>query len=123
METKNQIRRTTGEPGSVPKLEDRYAYYRRCQVARKGGQCKAPAMKGRQVCYKHAEQQEPAARCERERLAVLHEASARTGIHVNRVLRDPRARQKMFGVLAQAILDGSIGEDAAGALLHELCNI
>ncbi len=45
------------------------------------------------------------------------------GASIRTQVRDPRARQTMSGVLRQAILDGSIGEDAAGALLHELCNI
>lgn len=37
--------------------EARYAYYRRCQVFRKGGaQCKAPAEKGSHICYAHAGQ-------------------------------------------------------------------
>src|SRR5215472_1727151 len=35
--------------------EPRFAYYRRCQRFRKNGeQCKAPALKGGEVCYQHA---------------------------------------------------------------------
>src|SRR5438270_7426737 len=35
-------------------VEARYGYYRRCQRFRKNGQqCKAPAMKDADVCYKH----------------------------------------------------------------------
>ena len=38
-------------------VEARYGYYRRCQRFRKNGQqCKAPAMKDADVCYKHQEQ-------------------------------------------------------------------
>ena len=44
----------------LPKLqesEERYAYYRRCQVFRKNGQqCKAPAVKGEELCHKHQDQ-------------------------------------------------------------------
>ncbi|MGZ6423714.1 MAG: hypothetical protein ACXWSR_22495, partial [Bdellovibrionota bacterium] len=59
------------------KPEARYAYYRRCQVFRKGGeQCKAPAKKGAQICHAHAAQTAMAARRERERRAVLAEAIA-----------------------------------------------
>ena len=37
-------------------VEERYGYYRRCQRFRKNGQqCKAPAMKDADVCYKHQE--------------------------------------------------------------------
>src|SRR6478672_7082057 len=57
--------------------EARYAYYRRCQVFRKGGeQCKAPAEKGAHICYAHAGQRAMALRRERERRAVLAEAVA-----------------------------------------------
>src|SRR5579859_6561545 len=57
--------------------EARYAYYRRCQVFRKGGaQCKAPAEKGSHICHAHAGQLATAARRERERRAVLEEAVA-----------------------------------------------
>src|SRR5262245_30425199 len=42
-------------PSRVP--EARYAYYRRCQQFRRNGeQCKAPAMKGEDICHRHAEQ-------------------------------------------------------------------
>src|SRR5437899_6059531 len=52
--------------------EARYAYYRRCQKFRRnGGQCKAPAMKGEQICYKHAEQQATEDRRVRERRELL----------------------------------------------------
>jgi hypothetical protein len=47
-------------------VEERYGYYRRCQRFRKNGQqCKAPAMKDADVCYKHQER----ADLERRRLA------------------------------------------------------
>ena len=54
--------------------EARYAYYRRCQIFRRGGeQCKAPAEKGSQICHAHAGQLAMAvrrARVPREVLAV-----------------------------------------------------
>src|SRR5947209_19273517 len=57
--------------------EARYAYYRRCQVFRRGGeQCKAPAEKGSHICHAHAGQLAMAVRRERERQAVLAEAVA-----------------------------------------------
>src|SRR6266852_6928854 len=57
--------------------EARYAYYRRCQVFRRGGeQCKAPAEKGALICHSHAGQLALAVRRERERQAVLAEAVA-----------------------------------------------
>src|SRR6476469_6089482 len=55
--------------------EATYAYYRRCQIFRKGGeQCKAPAEKGSHICHAHAGQLATAVRRERERRAVLEEA-------------------------------------------------
>src|SRR5262249_22224569 len=43
--------------------EPRFAYHRRCQQFRKHGeQCKAPALKGGEHCYKHAGMIERAAR-------------------------------------------------------------
>ena len=37
----------------------RYAYYIRCERMKAGGdQCKAPAIKGTRVCYKHTHQEE-----------------------------------------------------------------
>src|SRR5579864_4372157 len=57
--------------------EARYAYYRRCQVFRKGGeQCKAPAEKGSHICHTHAGQLATAVRREKQRRAVLTEAVA-----------------------------------------------
>jgi hypothetical protein len=35
-------------------------------------------------------------------------------------MRDPRGKQRIFAAVAQGILDGSIGEDAARLLLKEL---
>jgi hypothetical protein len=120
MEEREQIRWPKREPGSGHELEERYAYYRRCQVVRTGGQCKAPAMKDRQVCYKHAEQRERARQCQQEMADVLMEGAARTGIEIRNLMRDPRGKQRIFAAVAQGILDGIIGEDAARLLLKEL---
>ena len=47
--------RSEALPGQI--VEERYGYYRRCQRFRRNGQqCKAPAMKGADRCYKHQEQ-------------------------------------------------------------------
>src|SRR6476646_8757805 len=105
MEDRKQIRWTKREPGSGHRLEERYAYYRRCQVVLKGGQCKAPAMKDRQVCYKHDEQRERARQCQQEMVDVLMEGAARTGIEIRNLMRDPRGKQRIFAVVAQGILD------------------
>jgi hypothetical protein len=120
MEEREQIRWPKREPGSGHELEERYAYYHRCQVVRTGGQCKAPAMKDRQVCYKHAEQRERARQCQQEMADVLMEGAARTGIEIRNLMRDPRGKQRIFAAVAQGILDGIIGEDAARLLLKEL---
>src|SRR5262249_25427548 len=51
--------------------EERYAYYRRCQVVRRNGeQCKAPAEKGAQICHAHAGQQAAALRRKLESMVV-----------------------------------------------------
>src|SRR6476660_7846035 len=55
------------EQSCETKPEERYAYYRRCQVFRRNGeQCKAPAMKGEPLCYKH--EQEAAAERRRQNM-------------------------------------------------------
>ena len=44
-----------GAQNPIP--EERYGYYRRCQRFRRNGQqCKAPAMKDADRCYKHQAQ-------------------------------------------------------------------
>jgi putative protein kinase ArgK-like GTPase of G3E family len=97
--------------------ETRYDYYRRCQALRANGlQCKAPAMKEHDICRKHAEQREKALRAESQRrdfvacISERPEGEVSDSVRVNRIIRD----------LMQAMLDGLIDEDTAGAMLDEI---
>jgi putative protein kinase ArgK-like GTPase of G3E family len=97
--------------------ETRYDYYRRCQALRANGlQCKAPAMKDHDICRKHAEQREKSLRAESQRRDFVARISERPegevsdAVRVNRTIRD----------LMQAMLDGLIDEDTAGAMLDEI---
>jgi hypothetical protein len=88
-------------------VEERYGYYRRCQRFRKNGQqCKAPAMKDADRCYKHQEQ----ADIERRRRAQF---TLPPLVDLKTVLG------AIHGV-AQALLDDRIDEDYAGELLQKL---
>jgi hypothetical protein len=88
-------------------VEERYGYYRRCQRFRRNGQqCKAPAMKDADRCYKHQEQ----ADIERRRRAQFTLAP----------LVDLKTVQRTIGDVAQALLEDRIDEDYAGELLQEL---
>jgi hypothetical protein len=105
----------------------RYAYYRRCQVFRKGGeQCKAPAEKGSQICHAHAGQMAMALRRERERRAVLDEAVAqmrrrgRPEFEAKDLFMSFDGIQVTLAVTAQAVIDGRIDCKAAGRLLAQL---
>ena len=87
--------------------EERYAYYRRCQrLGWNGKQCKAPAMKDTDRCYKHQEQ----ADIERRR---------RTQYTLPPLL-DLQTVQREIGNVAQGLIQGRIDEDYAGELLHKL---
>jgi hypothetical protein len=88
-------------------VEERYGYYRRCQRFRKNGQqCKAPAMKDTDRCYKHQEQ----ADIERRRRAQ----------YTLPPLVDLKTVQRAIGDVAQALIQDRIDEDYAGELLQEL---
>jgi hypothetical protein len=107
--------------------EARYAYYRRCQVFRKGGeQCKAPAEKGSEICYAHAGQQAMALRRERERQAVLAEAVAemrrrgRPEFEAQDLFTDFTGIQVTLEMTARALIDGRINCKTAGRLLVQL---
>ncbi len=90
--------------------EERYEYYRRCQLFRRNGeQCKAPAMKGEALCYKHAQE----ADLERRRQEMRQR-------FVLPPLRDLRTVQKSIGDVARAIIENRIDEDYAGELLGQL---
>jgi hypothetical protein len=88
-------------------VEERYGYYRRCQRFRKNGQqCKAPAMKDADRCYKHQEQ----ADIERRRRAQ----------YTLPPLVDLKTVQREIANVMQALLADRIDEDYAGELLQKL---
>lgn len=90
--------------------EGRYGYYRRCLEFRQNGeQCKAPALKGDSLCYKHAQQAETARR----------KATMRSSV-VLPPLRDLKTVQQALGEVTKAILENRIDDDYAGELLQEL---
>jgi hypothetical protein len=107
--------------------EATYAYYRRCQVFRKGGeQCKAPAEKGSHICYAHAGQLATAVRRERERRTVLEEAVAqmrkrgRPECEMADLFMDFKGINMTLAVMAQAVIDGRIDCKTAGRLVVQL---
>src|SRR5690242_16060035 len=109
------------------RAEARYAYYRRCQVFRKGGaQCKAPAEKGSHICHAHAGQLATAVRRERERRAVLEEAVARMRkrgrpeCEMADLFMDFKGINVTLAVMAQALIDGRIDCKTAGRLVVQL---
>ena len=88
-------------------VEERHGYYRRCQRFRRNGQqCKAPAMKDTDRCYKHQEQ----ADIERRR---------RTQFTLPPLV-DLKTVQRAIGDVAQALIQDRIDEDYAGELLQKL---
>jgi hypothetical protein len=107
--------------------EARYAYYRRCQVFRKGGeQCKAPAEKGAHICHAHAGQQAMALRRERERQAVLAEAvmqmrrRGRPECEMADLFMDFKGINVTLAVMAKALINGRIDCKTAGRLVVQL---
>jgi hypothetical protein len=107
--------------------EARYAYYRRCQIFRKGGeQCKAPAEKGSHTCHAHAGQLATAVRRERERRAVLEEAvfrmrkSGKPECEIADLFMDFNGIQVTLAVMAQAVIHGRIDCKTAGRLVVQL---
>src|SRR5579859_1897591 len=104
--------------------EARYAYYRRCQLFRRGGaQCKAPAEKGSHICYAHAGQLATAVRRERERQAVLEEAVAqmrkrgRPECKMTDLFMDFKGINITLAVMARAVIDGRVDCKTAGRLV------
>ena len=107
--------------------EARYAYYRRCQIFRKGGaQCKAPAEKGAHICYAHAGQLAMAVRRERELRAVLEAAVAqmrkrgRPECEMADLFMDFKGINMTLAVMSQAVIDGRIDCKTAGRLVVQL---
>jgi hypothetical protein len=107
--------------------EARYAYYRRCQVFRRGGvQCKAPAETGSHICHAHAGQLAMTVRRERERRAVLEEAVAqmrkrgRPECQLADLFMDFKGINVTLAVMMQAVIDGRIDCKTAGRLVVQL---
>jgi hypothetical protein len=91
--------------------EPRYAYYRRCQRFRNNGlQCKAPALKGKSLCYKHDEQEAVAQRRE--------QAVRELGLHGKS--NDPRNMLEDLWKVARALVDDQIDAKTTRRLLVEL---
>ena len=92
------------------KTEEHYGYYRRCLTFRRSGeQCKAPAMKGDSLCYKHAQEADLEQRRQRMRQGFALPP-----------LRDLKTVQDCLGDLNRAIIEDRIDEDYARELLQQL---
>lgn len=88
----------------------RYAYYIRCERMKdRGGQCKAPALKGTRVCYKHTQRDE--AKRRREEMMRALELPP---------LTDVRRITVALSRIAQALIDDRIDERCAGYLFHRI---
>src|SRR5438270_8437257 len=112
MEDKYSSNRREEQPRTP---EARYAYYKRCQIFRKGReQCKAPAEKGSHICHAHAGQLATTVRRERERRAVLEEAvfrmrkSGKPECEMADLFMDPKRINVTLAVMAKALIDGRI---------------
>ncbi len=107
-------------------LEERYAYYRRCQVVRRNGvQCKAPAEKGEWVCYRHAAQMEATNRELAARKRVLDDAVKMARTAGEKIDHPEQLWTSMSGLrwlvfsAAQALADDRIDCAVAGHLMAE----
>lgn len=98
---------------NMTRIEDRYAYYRRCRVFRRNGeQCKAPAMKGTHICYKHLQHAEMEQRWKLQREKLLSQPGLGFG--------DFCSIQRTISAASQAMVDDSIDLKVAGRLMVEL---
>lgn len=75
----------------------------------RGGQCKAPALKGTRVCYKHTQQDE--AKQRREEMIRALEL---------RPLSDAKSIPAALSKIAQALIDGRIDEGCARYMFHQV---
>src|SRR5260370_12532200 len=98
----------------TPRLpEARYAYYRRChQFRRNGEQCKAPALKGEHICYRHAEQAGVERRRQQQRRELLAKPGAGFGSF--------RAIQRTISEVAGAIFAGAVDPKTARRLILDI---
>ncbi len=90
-----------------------YAYYRRCWQFRKNGeQCKAPALKGEQICHQHAGQAATEYRRKQQRRELLSKPGLGFG--------DFSAIQRTIAEVAHALIEDRIDCKTAGRLAVEL---
>ena len=97
------------QPGTLhgQVVEVRYGYYRRCQRFRRNGQqCKAPAMKDAEVCYKHQERADMERRWRAQ--------------YTLPPLVDLATVRRAIGDVMQALVQDRIDEGYAAGLLQEL---
>ena len=88
----------------------KYGYYIQCERMKKNKeQCRAPALKGTRLCYKHSQQDEAARR--REEAIVALELPQ---------LTDARSIQVAIQKIMQAIVDSRIDEDCGRYLLRKV---
>jgi hypothetical protein len=88
-------------------VEARYGYYRRCQRFRRNGQqCKAPAMKDADVCYKHQQRADLERRWRAQ--------------YTLPPLVDLATWRQAISDVTQGLWQGHIDEDYAAELLQKL---
>jgi hypothetical protein len=103
-------------------MQERYDYYRRCQALKPNGeQCKAPAMKEHDICQRHTVQWEKLQRAAEQRrdFAALIRGNGDSK-DLSGISSDPMNVQRTVRNLMQAMIDGRLDEDTAGALLDEI---
>ena len=103
-------------------MQERYDYYRRCQALKPNGeQCKAPAVKGQDICGKHAGQRAKIQRAEDQRRDfATRTGQIEDGKDATGILSDGRSVAATIRDLMQTMLDGRLDEDTAGAMLDEI---
>jgi hypothetical protein len=90
--------------------QSRYAYYIRCErIKRNKEQCKAPALKGTRVCYKHTQQDE----AESRRAQTIRKLGLPS-------LNNAYSLQTALERVVKAILLGEIDDRTAGIVLRQL---
>jgi hypothetical protein len=127
MQQVSTVEQSGQDPGVTRVPQERYAYYRRCQVFRKGDeQCRAPAEKDSHICYPHAGQQAMTLRRKLQSMVLLAEVARRMRargkpeFEVADIFMDFNAIQVTLAVMAQGLIDGRIDCKTAGRLLVEL---
>ena len=108
---------------AMKQLEERYAYYRRCQYFRENGQqCKAPALRAMEcgeaefregkLCWAHARQ----ASQERTRAEQRRELLSAPGMG----FRDIKSIQRTIAAVGEALMENGIDEKTAAGIFAEI---